>query len=447
VTDNSQPEGGRPIAIRGLSTIDSHVLVSFDGRAQVVLHYHYSSYGQDENTHPGPVSSPDGTKVMYNSDMLRKGRIKRESTGNSDVWLVVVRRPSPPRELAARMEQSGIRLTWKPPLHAEREIYWNPGNLAREIKSYCVLRADRSGGPYAPAHDGLVVGTQFDDPTIQPGANRYYVVQAIEHSGLASLFSPEACATPTGAGWQGDVCHYYEAEDGRLQRPVVPQMDWHGTSGGWYLAAAAAQPDPHDPLEPLPGKAILTLHVPKPTDYVLWLRARRLLNEPTTGGRVSVSLGGTSSDVEVSRERWAWYRTSRTFRLAAGDTEAIFSLPDASVGLDMICLTDRDSFIPQGLGAWNTDSPARPTAVTVEKTNATTRIIRWTASPSRCLSHYNVYCGRDTAYPLNNQRLLFSPTGTQAVDWGIPEGTITVYKVTAVDRFGNESEPAVAAEQ
>jgi hypothetical protein len=191
----------------------------------------------------------------------------------------------------------------------------------------------------------------------------------------------------------------------------------------------------------------LTLHTPKPNDYVLWVRAKRLVDERTTGGPISLSLGGTSGDIEVSQGQWTWCRSPRTFRLAAGETEAVFSLPDAAVGLDMICLTDRDSFIPQGLGAWNTDSPPKPTAVTVENINTTTRIIRWIASPSRCLSHYNVYCGRTPGFALENQRLLFFPSGTQAIDWGIPEDASTVYKVTAVDRFGNESEPAVAAAQ
>jgi hypothetical protein len=133
--------------------------------------------------------------------------------------------------------------------------------------------------------------------------------------------------------------------------------------------------------------------------------------------------------------------------LAAGDTEAVFLLRDATVGLDTICLSDREGFIPQGLGAWTTALPPAPTGVTVEKVDATTRMIRWTASAGRCLSHYNVYCGRDATYPLDNRRLLLSPSGTQVIDWGIPEGARTVYKVTAVDRFGNESEPTVATEQ
>ena len=296
VTDNSQPEGGRPITIGGLTTIDSHVLVSFDGRAQVVLNYHYSSYSRDENTHPAPVSSPDGTKVMYDSDMLRKGEIKGESTGNADVWLVVVRRPSPPRGLEAHREDGAVRLDWKPPCHAEREIYWNPGNLARETRGYCVFRAEKSGGPYASLHDGLVTETAFVDRGSRPDATAYYVVQAIEHSGLASLFSAEACAAPSGAAWQGDVCHYDEAEEGRLQRPMVPQMDWRAASGGWYVAGSAAEPDPNYPLESFPARVTLTLHVPRAGDYALWFRARRL----TSDGARSIDIATTFSFMNCS---------------------------------------------------------------------------------------------------------------------------------------------------
>jgi hypothetical protein len=423
------------------------VLVSLDGRAQVVLNYHYSSYGLDESTHPAPVSSPDGTKVMYDSDMLRKGRIKGESIGNADVWLVILRRPSLPRDLEARRNDGAVHLAWKPPLHAEREIYWNAGNLARETGGFCVFRAEKSGGPYAPLHDGLVTETAFVDRGIRPDASGYYVVQAVEYSGLASLFSAEACAAPSGAAWQGDVCHYYEAEEGRHQPPMVAQMDWRAASGGWYVAGTAAEPDPNYPLESFPARVTLTLRVPRAGDYALWVRARRLTGEGAIGEKLSVSLGDASGDIDVSRREWSWYRSPQTSRLAAGETEAVFSLPDASVGLDMTCLTDRTGFVPTGLGAGDTTPPAKPSAVTVEQIDATTRVVRWTAPKDRDLGHFNVYCGRDSDYPLDNRRLLLSPTGTLAVDWGTRQGEETVYKVTAVDRFGNESEPAAAVQE
>ncbi len=444
ITDNSVPEGGTPIDIRGLTTIDSHVLVSLDGRAQIILHYHYSSYGRDENTHPAPVSSPDGTKIMYDSDMLARGEIKRESTGNADVWIVVVRRPFPARNLTASVRNGEIRLTWQRPLHAEKEIYWHSGNLAREIEGYCVLRAEQSGGPYAQIHDGIVTGTSYTDRSAEPGKAYYYVVQAVEHSGLASLYSNEVCASTSSAAWQGEVRHFYEAEYGQLALLMVPQMEWQDASGGWYVGTFAMAPDPNYPLEPYPAKVAITVNAPKAGGYALWARVRQY----GESGAFSVSLDDERArELAAPQGEWGWVRLAGTIELSAGPHEVVLSTMDGSVGLDAICLTDDSGFTPSGLGTWDTEPPAPPEGLTVSRIDATTNRVSWSPSKQRDFHHYNVYCGRDAEYAPTNHRLLLSPTDTEIIDWGIPPGWNTVYKVTAVDRFGNESAPVVLPPQ
>lgn len=429
------------ITLRGLTTSSSISLNSFDGRSQNVLAYHYSSYGAEENTHPAPVTSPDGTKAMYQSDMLRKGVANGASTGNADVWVSVIRRPFEPRAVVATPANNSISLSWQRPLHAGNEIYWNPGNLAREIKGYYVLRSDVSGGPFTQIHDSLVTTTNYTDTSITPGRNYFYVVQAVEHSAVASLFSSEVSASSTSSVWNGSVRHFYEIEGGILTPPMVPQMDWQKTSGGWFVGTFAQVPDNKYPLEPYPAKVTLTVTAPKTATYYLWVRATGFGASGSFDARVD---GGTAVSTTTSgNSTWEWKKITTPFSLTTGTHQLELLTSTPNLGFDTVAVTDESLFVPTGMGNKDTIAPTRPTQVTFTQIDITTNKLTWARNNERDFDHYNVYVGRDTSYPLGNPRLLLSPTDSAVIDWGIPTGIKTVYKITAVDRFGNESIPAV----
>lgn len=432
ITDNRRSSRG-PYLLRGLNMDSSNVLISLDGRAQVVLNYHYSSYGSPQSVHPHPATSPDGNKVIYNSNMLR--RAPREEAGNSDVWVAVIRRPFPPELVSAAVRGGTVTLSWTRPAHADPPLHWNPGNRSREVKGYLIRRAERSGGPYDLIHDGVITAETYTDTGTEAGKTYYYVVQSVEHTGLISVFSAEACA-----GSPGPIRHFYEAEFGDAALPMVPQMDWQGTSGGWYVGTFARVPDPRYPLEPYPATVTFPVDVPKAGRFSLTCRVAAFEGP----GRFTVTVDGNAvGEVTATGPEWSWGRIPGNISLTAGPHIVRVSTMDESLGFDILCLTDDLDFRPAGFGSWDTVPPPTPTGLAVRTLDGRTKRITWTASDARDVRYYNVYCGRDAGFAPDNHRLIASPTSTAFLDWGIPEGVNTVYKVTAVDYYGNESAPAV----
>jgi len=126
--------------------------------------------------------SPDGTKVIFNSDMLPAPQI----------YVVVVRRPQPPTDLTARRAADGsVTLSWK------------PAHYSRETAGYNVYRSEHSGRGYEQVNDALVTGTRFVD---RPAGERtvFYVVASVEHSTLEGASPPRPLrAVPAAASHRG----------------------------------------------------------------------------------------------------------------------------------------------------------------------------------------------------------------------------------------------------
>ncbi len=440
ISDNSPASSGRPMPfLRGRSVEDSLTLVSLDGRAQTVLTYPYASYAQDENAHPAPVTSPDGTKVLFDSDLLERGEFLGDAAGNADVWMAVVRPPAPPRAVSAQPEAGGVRLSWSRPLHGEQSVYWNPGNLSLEISGYFVWRAQTSGGPFSLLFPDPIPATEWLDVTAQPGRSYFYVVQSAEPSGLVSLFSPEVHGRLDGGPPDRPFRLYAEVEHGSIGLPAVPQFE-AGASGAWFVGTFAAEPDPAFPVEPLPGKIDLTLQAPAAGGAYLWLRALA----DGAGGAVRVVLdGATFGTVDVAPGPWSWVAAGGPIDVASGAHSVALRLLDPEVGVDQVLFTNDANLVPVGPGPVDSVAPAPPDSGEIVVVDETTRTVSWQPSTAPDFAHYNVYCGRDDGYPVDNRRLLLSPVEPVAWDWGIPAGLDTVYKVTVVDRQGNESEPLV----
>ena len=62
------------------------------------------------------------------------------------------------------------------------------------VVGYFVYRGTQSGGPYTKLQSTSVPGTSVTDSTVQSGATYYYVVTAVDSSGVESAYSNEVTA-------------------------------------------------------------------------------------------------------------------------------------------------------------------------------------------------------------------------------------------------------------
>lgn len=88
--------------------------------------------------------------------------------------------------------------------------------------------------------------------------------------------------------------------------------------------------------------------------------------------------------------------------------------------------------------------PGAPTQPRVLETGSTQVAIEWEAPPDEDLDHYSVYASPEPNVQPCRADLVGSPKIARFVDWGIEAGTTVYYRVTAVDRQGNESKPSAA---
>ena len=147
-----------------------------------------------------PNASPDGTKVLFNSNMFNR----------VDVYYAVAKLPEPPQQLTAISTQQGITLRWKPPKHHA------------EIAGYRVYRSNTSGIDYIPIYKQLVNSTEFNAESTRSGGPFYYSVSSVEHSGLESTLSEEIVI-----GNLNDIKHriFIEAENANLNPKLWIALD------------------------------------------------------------------------------------------------------------------------------------------------------------------------------------------------------------------------------
>lgn len=92
----------------------------------------------------------------------------------------------------------------------------------------------------------------------------------------------------------------------------------------------------------------------------------------------------------------------------------------------------------------DTIPPSAPAQPQVLETGSTHVVLRWDASIEKDVDHYRVYASPEPNAQPSLADLVGSAKGARFVDWGIEPGSTLYYRVTAVDRQGNESEPCAA---
>ena len=359
--------------------------------------------------------SRDATKIHYASSM----------TGLPKNYIAVLARPQPPRALRWRRDGRAITLTWQAPPHH------------REVRGYVVYRGSPAGLDLVTRSAQPVTATSWQDPDPQPGTAYAYAVTTLEYSGLESGFSN--LATPAGVdldpatSWP--VVLFAEAEDALADlatgdRPGLScGRDWLTASNGYFLYRTPKANT---------GQATLTIDVPTPGRYHLWLRTRS--SSPAPAEWTAAAPGLAPTTLPCTSTEWAWQRAATTLDIAAAGTLALaLSTTSPTAQADLACLTTDPAFTPAGTRPEDRQPPDTVRGLQAEPIGDRGIRLTWTASTDADLDHYQVYAAREAFTTPDVARLIASPTRPELIDWGLRPDAAYHYAITAVDRRGNES--------
>jgi hypothetical protein len=400
------PGGGKyPGSILYLRTDGSQVCHPVFRHMSSYYSHSVTWHPDHHSSHPHPNSSPDGTKTIFNTDFLAE---------YTDIYIAINRFPDPPRELGARVAGGSVVLTWQEP---ER---------CRETRGYHVYRASESGTGYERLTAEPATDTQWRGPAQEPPG--YYVVTAVEHSGLESRSSGEAFQSGND-NWQGPVRLALEAEAGRGTLPMREFSDQRTASHGYYVACLGEEAGGSLPVEAV---------VPKGAEYRLWARVRG-------NGALSVTGDGdTWGSLSCGGDEWTWEKIDATAGLTRGRHVLTLTPTSGQECVDKLLLTDDMAFVPGGPMPLDATPPETPRDLEVVAVSANTLKLSWSNARESDVDHYNVYCGSEPDFACEQASLVGSPSQAELVDWGLALNTTYWYKATAVDRAGNESAPSEA---
>lgn len=352
-----------------------------------------------------PGASPDGTKVLFNSSMF----------GRVDAYYVVARLPEEPVGLQAERTGEGVRLTWTPPAHHA------------EVAGYHVYRSRESGTGYTPVTETPAIGTESMDTEAPDAGPVFYAVTAVEHSGLESGLSVEAAV---GAG-EAPRRIFLEAEAG--ERTPAVWLAHQGLASGLHYVWMRKHEGPG-------GITIPAILPEGERDWRLWASVKG-----ADGVDLTAELGGQIAHLEsTASSSWGWVQAGDTMG-AGGETTLTLSSGLYGTAVDCVVLTDDADFTPGGRRIL---APKRERVEGLEAEDISPYAVRlsWEAEDSATFHHYNVYCGADGDFAPSQASLVASPDAAECIDWGLKPGASLHYRVTCVDRWGNETPASEAVE-
>ena len=331
-----------------------------------------------------------------------------------------------------------MRLRWSPPRHHA------------EIAGYHVYRSAQSGHGYLPITDRPVAATEYIDRTVDheyvvsdkyvaPGAPSgsgrpvFYAVTAVEHSGLESGLSREACAGNVDAVHRTFAV---AAAEGSYNGRMWIALDGSAT-GLRYVWMRSRDGE---------GRGVVDLDLP-PTGRSYWVWARV---KGEQGAEFRFFQGGRSVGLSCpSLPGWTWKRCPAALDLGhpLGPGRSQFTVSSNLYGsaLDSLAVTTDPDFNPDVSSriAW-------PKQAAVDGVSATavppyTARVSWNRVAVATFRHFNLYCGHTADFAVNQAALVASPDVAGCWDWALRPGETVYYRVTWVDRGGRESPPSQAA--
>jgi fibronectin type 3 domain-containing protein len=370
-----------------------------------------------------PQASPDGTKVLFNSNML----------GSVDVYYVVARLPEPPRDVTAERNGNSINLRWAPPAHHA------------EIMGYHVYRSSQSGAGFVPVTAEPVRGLQFTDREALPDGPAYYAVTAVEHSGLESTLSDEAGVGDEGA----DHTIFLEAERG--QRDHSMWVAYEGDDSNLYHVWLRKD-DRTGQVEFRPD------HPGGDKPWFVWARVKG-----DNGVNFTVSADNSVQLSAPPSSEWTWVRSDTPLNWASADTRS--RQPDRGrseeekqarrpvrvtgelygSSVDCLLLTTNAGFSPASSPRIAWPGGSSPGGVSARAISPYSVKVSWSCDVPGTFHHFNLYRGQASDFEIGQAALVASPDTTGHVDWGLQPGQTYYYRITWVDRAGNESPPSPPA--
>ena len=344
--------------------------------------------------------SPDGTKLGYASSML----------GDIDFHFVVMMLPGQPTKLTATRHGQQVRLAWRPPKHA------------KEVAGYVVYRSRRSGVGYELVTPGPVAVCTW---TEAPGNGAfYYRVASLEGCGLEGLKSSEACSDPA---WPGAVRHVLECEFAPVTKP--PAMEAFDTAASGLYAMNLGMDKPATDFT-------MPFAVPRDGTYALWLRVKSADN--TFALRATIDVGKEAT-LAGKPGTWRWLKVADHLTLECGAHSLALAANVPHVLLDQLVVTDDAS--PQLAGAEGADltPPPAPKSLAAKATGRYAVRVEWERVECADFHHLSLYASTSPQCEVTQENLVASPAGESYVHWGLLAGTTYYYRLTAVDRAGNES--------
>lgn len=371
------------------------------------------AYGNTSNTEYKSYlfanTSPDGTKGAYMSSML----------GPINVFWCVIAYPQPPANLRARTDGAAVTLTWERP---ERSA---------ELLGYNVYRSDRSGIGYERVTDEPVTGESFSDTVPNADEAWYYVVTAVERSGLESRHHTGEVVAG-GADVNAPERLFVEAEAGDLVAPLRENL--HGSASNLLFVDYREGEGE--------GSATWRFPTRRAGAHALWARMRyRGAGTPAEGWTVRVG-GEAAGALSTGAREWEWVRLDGPITAREDGTEITIAARNGDFAIDKLLLTDDAQFEPEGRQKIDPEPPAMPAGLSL--TGARTFDLRIAWEPVSGADHYQVYRGSSADFEPAQEHLVGSPGVTSFVDWGLRSDSEYWYRVTAVDAFGNESEATTA---
>ena len=372
-----------------------------DGTRVHPICFHLSSYSgwssgvpDPEATHPAPICSPDGTKIVYDSDML----------GQPDMWVALWQFPAKPEEVQAHVGKQNTTLTWKRPARS------------KELAGYNVYRKGVRESEFRRIATRLQ-DPQFVDETAK-GKGYDYGVSCQEHSGYES---------PMATAWHGRTVRIIEVEEGTAGNEGEIVLDQR-TGNGFYVSAKMAKE---------PRTMEIDVGSPDAGKMTLWARIRDPQDMKPTW---TAAVNGATASSDTAGKAWAWRKLDKPLALQPKAKIRVTLSP--GIEMDQLVATDDAALTPSGVMGRPNAAPAAPTGLKADA-DATHTKLSW--QPVEGAHHYCVYATREPEMERGNKTLVGTPSQPSFADCGLVPDSIYRYQVTAMDIWGNESEPTETA--
>jgi hypothetical protein len=172
------------------------------------------------------------------------------------------------------------------------------------------------------------------------------------------------------------------------------------------------------------------------------------------GVQFRASSGGKAATLRApAQAAWTWMKFDGTLDAAPARTDAgesklsvVLSSPLYGSAVDAVLLCTDPDFSPEKAPRVRWPVLARVPEPTAQAVSPYAAKVSWPAAQGDTLDHYNLYCGEQADFPIDHATLVASPERGPFVDWGLRPGHSYHYRVTCVDRAGNESAASPAAQ-